>query len=60
MGVCWAGINQQEPVIVPNVHQFPGHIACDSRSQSEIVIPLRDAAQCPWDRLEAFIRGGNP
>ncbi len=42
-GVCWAGINQQEPLIVPNVHQFPGHIACDSRSQSEIVIPLRNA-----------------
>lgn len=42
VGVCWAGINQREPVIVPNVHQFPGHIACDSRSQSEIVIPLRD------------------
>ncbi len=42
-GVCWAGINQQEPMIVPNVHQFPGHIACDSRSQSEIVIPLHNS-----------------
>jgi GAF domain-containing protein len=31
-------------VIVPNVHEFPGHIACDSRSNSEIVIPLKDAA----------------
>ena len=42
-GVCWAGIDRNEPVIVPDVHAFPGHIACDSRSRSEIVIPLRDA-----------------
>jgi L-methionine (R)-S-oxide reductase len=41
-GVCWAGINREETVIVPDVHQFPGHIACDSRARSEIVIPLRD------------------
>lgn len=41
-GVCWAGINKDETVIVPDVHKFPGHIACDSRSQSEIVIPLKD------------------
>lgn len=43
-GVCWAGINRGETVIVPDVHAFPGHIACDSRSKSEIVIPLRDAS----------------
>ena len=42
-GVCWAGINRGETVIVPDVHQFPGHIACDSRSNSEIVVPLKDA-----------------
>lgn len=42
-GVCWTGIERQEPVIVPDVEQFPGHIACDSRSRSEIVIPLRNA-----------------
>jgi GAF domain-containing protein len=41
-GVCWAGINRKETVIVPDVHEFPGHIACDSRSQSEIVIPLKN------------------
>lgn len=41
-GVCWAGINSKETVIVPDVHQFPGHIACDSRSNSEIVVPLKD------------------
>ncbi len=41
-GVCWAGINQQKTIIVPDVHKFPGHIACDSRSKSEIVVPLKD------------------
>jgi len=41
-GVCWAGINKGETVVVPDVHQFPGHIACDSRSNSEIVVPLKD------------------
>jgi L-methionine (R)-S-oxide reductase len=41
-GVCWAGINQQKTVVVPDVHLFPDHIACDSRSKSEIVVPLRD------------------
>jgi len=39
-GVCWAAINRQEPVIVPDVYEFPGHIACDERSQSEIAMPL--------------------
>lgn len=41
-GVCWAGINSGKTIIVPDVHLFPGHIACDSRSNSEIVIPLRE------------------
>lgn len=41
-GVCWAAINQKKSLVVPDVHEFPGHIACDSRSNSEIVIPLRD------------------
>ena len=39
-GVCWAGINRRETVIVPDVHAFPGHIACDRRRQTEIVVPL--------------------
>ncbi|MEI8202760.1 MAG: GAF domain-containing protein [Bacteroidota bacterium] len=39
-GVCWAGILQRETIVVPDVHKFPGHIACDSRSNSEIVVPL--------------------
>lgn len=41
-GVCWSAIQKNEVEIVPDVHQFPGHIACDSRSNSEIVIPLID------------------
>jgi L-methionine (R)-S-oxide reductase len=41
-GVCWAAINGGKTIIVDDVHLFPGHIACDSRSQSEIVVPLRD------------------
>lgn len=40
-GVCWAGIDRGETIVVPDVHAFPGHIACDSRSRSEIVVPLR-------------------
>ena len=42
VGVCWAAIDNDKNIIVPDVHKFPGHIACDSRSMSEIVIPLRD------------------
>lgn len=39
-GTAWAtGVSQ----VVPDVHAFPGHIACDSRSESEIVVPVRDA-----------------
>ena len=39
-GVCGAGAAKCETMIVPNVHEFPGHITCDSASNSEIVIPL--------------------
>jgi len=41
-GVCWEGINTGKSIVVPDVHEFPGHIACDSRSKSEIVVPVRD------------------
>ena len=41
-GVCWAGVERAEPVVVPDVEKFPGHIACDSRSKSEIVVPVFD------------------
>jgi GAF domain-containing protein len=43
-GVCWAGIKHGKTIMVPDVRQFPGHIACDSRSLSEIVVPYRDGA----------------
>lgn len=39
-GVCLACANSGKPVVVPDVEAFPGHIACDSRSRSEIVVPL--------------------
>lgn len=39
-GVCIAAMRDRKSVVVPDVHQFPGHIACDSRSNSEIVIPV--------------------
>ncbi|MEM1037054.1 MAG: GAF domain-containing protein [Pseudomonadota bacterium] len=39
-GVCGACATRQETIIVPDVHAFPGHIACDSRTNSEIVVPV--------------------
>jgi GAF domain-containing protein len=39
-GVCGTAISERKTIRVENVNQFPGHIACDSASQSEIVIPL--------------------
>jgi GAF domain-containing protein len=39
-GVCGKAAASGKPVIVPNVHEFPGHIACDSASSAEIVVPL--------------------
>jgi L-methionine (R)-S-oxide reductase len=41
-GVCGAAAARRETIIVPDVHAFPGHIACDSRSNSEIVTPVFD------------------
>lgn len=43
-GVCLSAVQLGETVIVPDVEKFPGHIACDSRSKSEIVIPVRDSS----------------
>ena len=39
-GVCGAAAAKRVTTIVPNVHEFPGHIACDMESNSEIVLPL--------------------
>jgi len=42
-GVCGACAEQKQSIIVADVHAFPGHIACDSRTNSEIVVPVFDA-----------------
>ncbi|MDR7073802.1 GAF domain-containing protein [Fictibacillus barbaricus] len=39
-GVCGTAAQKQETLVVKDVHEFPGHIACDAASQSEIVVPL--------------------
>jgi L-methionine (R)-S-oxide reductase len=39
-GVCGTAAQRRETVVVPDVHAFPGHIACDAASRSEIVVPL--------------------
>ncbi len=55
-GVCWAGILRRKTIIVPDVHKFPGHIACDSRSNSEIVVPLFDEKDEVWGVLDVDSR----
>ncbi|MGQ9672304.1 MAG: GAF domain-containing protein [Candidatus Aminicenantales bacterium] len=55
-GVCWAGILRRQTIIVPDVHRFPGHIACDNRSNSEIVIPLFDERGEVWGVLDVDSR----
>ena len=41
-GVCGAAARREETQLVPDVHAFPGHIACDDRARSEIVVPVFD------------------
>lgn len=60
-GVCGVAAQERKTLIVPDVHQFPGHIACDPNSKSEIVVPVfdRDGAliavlDVDSDRLDAF------
>ena len=43
-GVCGTAASRDETLVVPDVHAFPGHIACDLRSRSELVVPLRGSA----------------
>ncbi|MEJ2189931.1 MAG: GAF domain-containing protein [Acidobacteriota bacterium] len=45
VGVCWAALDQAETVIVNDVESFPGHIPCDARSRSEIVVPMINTAR---------------
>lgn len=50
-GVCWAAVNRNTSLVVADVHAFAGHVACDARSRSEIVVPVRD----PGGRLRAVL-----
>ena len=43
-GVCGTAAERRETLVVPDVHEFPGHIACDAASRSEIVVPLISGA----------------
>ncbi len=45
-GVCGSAWQQQQVIIVPDVDQFPGHIACSSASRSEIVLPIMKNGEC--------------
>ena len=59
-GVCGRAYATRETVIVPNVDEFPGHIACASESRSEIVVPIMHGKECigvldvDSDRLDDF------
>ena len=52
VGVCWAAIDTNQTQIVLDVHAFPGHIPCDDRSRSEVVVPIRDANGGPIGVLD--------
>ncbi|ENX07705.1 MULTISPECIES: GAF domain-containing protein [Acinetobacter] len=45
-GVCGSAWQQQQVIVVPDVDQFPGHIACSSDSKSEIVLPIMKNGEC--------------
>jgi len=42
-GVCGTAAAERRTIVVPDVRRFPGHITCDARSRSEIVVPVSDA-----------------
>ena len=44
-GVCGTAFREDRAIIVDNVHEFPGHIACDSASESEIVVPIHSSGR---------------
>ncbi|MEO6873611.1 MAG: GAF domain-containing protein [Opitutaceae bacterium] len=44
-GVCGTAAQQRKTIVVPNVDQFPGHVACDQASRSEVVVPLIKAGR---------------
>jgi len=57
-GVCGTAASRRETVVVPDVHAFPGHIACDSASNSEVVVPIvRDGELLGVLDLDSPVRG---
>ena len=44
-GVCGAAAERRVPVVVRDVHEFPGHIACDAASNAEVVVPLQSGGR---------------
>ena len=52
VGVCWAAIDQRQTQVVNDVHDHPGHIACDERTRSEVVVPICDANGRPIGVLD--------
>jgi GAF domain-containing protein len=62
-GVCGTAWKEKRSIVVDDVEKFPGHIACNSKSRSEIVLPIRDregrvfaCLDVDSDRLDAFDR----
>jgi GAF domain-containing protein len=51
-GVCWAAIDTDSTQVVEDVHAFDGHIACDARTKSEVVVPIHDASGTPIGVLD--------
>lgn len=51
-GVCGSAWQTGKTLVVPDVELFPGHIACSSRSRSEIVVPLTNKDGCVWGVLD--------
>lgn len=45
LGVCGTAVTEAKTLIVPDVHKFPGHVACDEASNSELVVPLYKYSQ---------------
>jgi GAF domain-containing protein len=59
-GVCGTAAAERRTILVPDVHEFPGHIACDAASRSEIVIPLvrSEKVACgPFSETASFTAG---
>lgn len=59
-GVCGTSAERRETIVVPDVHAFPGHIACDSASESEIVVPLIEREGAHAGRLVGVLDVDSP